>query len=98
MFEGIFFEGELDGKGVVSWSGLLGFYITPFTSLLIFDLLFMCKLKDVVSIAIFSCFYFIFLKVFLIVFYFINCLFMKKVYEGGQIWFGWLIGGLIGGW
>ena len=20
---------------------------------------------------------------------------MKKVYEGGQIWFGWLIGGLV---
>ena len=92
FWEGVdtFFLEELNGKGVwvVSFSifggrssGFSEIVITNFISRLLFDLLFMYRLKDVVLFVIFHSKFlasFILLEVFLIVSYFSNSLFKRE--------------------
>ena len=71
------------GRGA---SGFLEKAILNFTLQFLFDLLFTCRLKDVVSLVIFSLKFLALWKVFFIVFHFINSLFKRKrVYKLIQV-------------
>ena len=63
-------------------SGFIQITILNFTSRLLFDLIFIYRLKDVVSVVFFSqmfLVYFVLLKDFLIVFYHLDSLFNRKI-------------------